>query len=165
MTVSPTNVRCCSVHSIQHVTRTACANAFTRGYDGWLYACHGFQQSVFGRWCRRWCCRHAIRQHVPHQVGWIPNRALHPRPSESIRNGFRSERRSLYRRLSTPNRSHCCFVGATTKVFGKPHDGLGFVPPVMQHLHGSTAIGGTRVFIMRTRFPRFIAAALSAATS
>ena len=26
--------------------------------------------------------------------------------------------------------------------FGKPHDGLGFVPPVMKHLHGSTAIAG-----------------------
>ena len=26
--------------------------------------------------------------------------------------------------------------------FGKPHDGLGFVPPMMDHLHGSTAICG-----------------------
>ncbi|MCA9058138.1 MAG: c-type cytochrome, partial [Planctomycetaceae bacterium] len=26
--------------------------------------------------------------------------------------------------------------------FGKPHDGLGFVPNVMEHLHGSTAIAG-----------------------
>ncbi|MEO2012759.1 MAG: c-type cytochrome, partial [Fuerstiella sp.] len=26
--------------------------------------------------------------------------------------------------------------------FGKPHDGLGYVPNVMNHLHGSTAIGG-----------------------
>ncbi|MFK7819970.1 MAG: c-type cytochrome, partial [Planctomycetaceae bacterium] len=26
--------------------------------------------------------------------------------------------------------------------FGKPHDGLGYVPDVMDHLHGSTAIGG-----------------------
>ena len=29
--------------------------------------------------------------------------------------------------------------------FGKPHDGLGFVPAVMDHLHGSTAIGGIAI--------------------
>ena len=27
--------------------------------------------------------------------------------------------------------------------FGRPHNGLGYVPPVMEHTHGSTAIAGT----------------------
>jgi hypothetical protein len=32
--------------------------------------------------------------------------------------------------------------GGYYESFGKPHDGLGYVPPVMEHLHGSTAIDG-----------------------
>ena len=32
--------------------------------------------------------------------------------------------------------------GGYYQSFAKPHDGLGFVPNVMNHLHGSTAIGG-----------------------
>src|SRR5205814_6163966 len=46
--------------------------------------------------------------------------------------------------------SACCHSRPLTQLlrggyyesFGKPHDGLGYVPPVMQHLHGSTAIAG-----------------------
>ncbi|TDJ31974.1 MAG: hypothetical protein E2O56_06085 [Gammaproteobacteria bacterium] len=36
--------------------------------------------------------------------------------------------------------------GGYYESFGKPHDGLGFVPSVMQHLHGSTAIGGIALY-------------------
>ncbi len=32
--------------------------------------------------------------------------------------------------------------GGYYESFGRPHDGLGFVPAVMDHLHGSTAICG-----------------------
>ena len=35
--------------------------------------------------------------------------------------------------------------GGFYQSFGKPHDGLGFVPNVMDHLHGSTAIGGIAI--------------------
>ncbi|MEM7476565.1 MAG: c-type cytochrome, partial [Planctomycetota bacterium] len=35
---------------------------------------------------------------------------------------------------------------------GKPHDGLGYVPEVMEHLHGSTGIGGIAVYD-DVRFP------------
>jgi hypothetical protein len=31
--------------------------------------------------------------------------------------------------------------------FGKPDDGLGFVPPMMEHLHGSTAICGLIAYV------------------
>ena len=36
--------------------------------------------------------------------------------------------------------------------FGKPHNGLGYVPPVMEHAHGSTAIAGTTCYT-GTNFP------------
>ena len=35
--------------------------------------------------------------------------------------------------------------GGHYESFGKPHDGLGFVPPMMDHLHGSTAICGLTI--------------------
>jgi putative heme-binding domain-containing protein len=36
--------------------------------------------------------------------------------------------------------------GAYYPSFGKPDDGLGFVPPMMEHSHGSTAIAGIAVY-------------------
>ncbi len=35
--------------------------------------------------------------------------------------------------------------GGFYQSFGRPHDGLGFVPDVMDHLHGSTAIAGLEI--------------------
>ena len=32
--------------------------------------------------------------------------------------------------------------GMSLSIFGRPHDGIGFYPKIMGHLHGSTAIGG-----------------------
>ena len=37
--------------------------------------------------------------------------------------------------------------------FGKPHDGLGYIPNVMEHLHDSTGIGGV-VLGENTNFPK-----------
>ncbi|MEC8557883.1 MAG: c-type cytochrome [Planctomycetota bacterium] len=37
--------------------------------------------------------------------------------------------------------------------FGKPHDGLGFTPQLMEHLHGSTAIGGIALYHAKS-FPK-----------
>ena len=49
--------------------------------------------------------------------------------------------------------------------FGKPHDGLGFVPPMMDHLHGTTAICGLRLLQRRELSRPNTAATSSAATS
>ncbi len=35
--------------------------------------------------------------------------------------------------------------GGCYQSFGRPHDGLGFVPDIMSHLHGSTAIAGLEI--------------------
>jgi putative heme-binding domain-containing protein len=43
--------------------------------------------------------------------------------------------------------------GAYYPSFGKPHDGLGFGPELMQHAHGSTGIAGI-VYYAATHFPK-----------
>ncbi|MGB4738026.1 MAG: PVC-type heme-binding CxxCH protein [Fuerstiella sp.] len=114
-------------------------NAFRRGFDGWLYCCHGFnnQSRVAGTDGRQVTMNsgntYRIRldgssiEHFTHgQVnpfgmtidanGDIFTSDCHTKPvTLLIRDGYYDS-------------------------FGKPDDGLGYVPDVMDHLHGSTAI-------------------------
>jgi len=117
-------------------------NGFRRGFDGWIYACHGWanESSVAG------ADGHTVAmnggntyrfqpdgsriEHYTHgqvnpfgmtfdEYGDLFNADCHTRPiTMLLRNGYYDS-------------------------FGKPHNGLGYVPPVMEHLHGSTAIAGT----------------------
>lgn len=116
-------------------------NAFTRGRDGWLYACHGFnnQSTVTGADGNevvmhsgntfRFRLDGSRIEHFTHgqvnpfgmtidQHGDLFSADCHTKPiSLLLRGGYHDS-------------------------FGKPHDGLGYIPNVMEHLHGSTAIGG-----------------------
>ncbi len=116
-------------------------NSFRRGFDGWLYCCHGFnnQSTVAGTDGHQVTLTsgstYRIRldgsriEHFTHgQVnpfgmaidanGDLFNSDCHTKPvSLLLRDGYYES-------------------------FGKPSDGLGFVPAVMDHLHGSTAIDG-----------------------
>lgn len=120
-------------------------NAFTRGYDGWLYSCHGFNNhtTVAGRDGHsitmqsgntfRMRLDGARVEHFTHGLvnpfgmTFDPNGDLfvadcHTKPiSLLLQNGYYDS-------------------------FGKPHDGLGYVPNVMDHLHGSTAVGGIAIY-------------------
>ncbi len=116
-------------------------NALRQGYDGWIYACHGFnnQSAVQGKdgWQVEMTSGNTFRfrpdgsriEHVTHgQVNpfgmthdewgnWF-TADCHSKPiTQLLRGGYYSS-------------------------FGRPDDGLGFVPPMMDHLHGSTAISG-----------------------
>ena len=116
-------------------------NAFTRGFDGWLYACHGFNNNSSvagadghvvamqsGNTFRLRLDGSRIEQHTHGQVnpfgmafnadGDLFSADCHTKPVTLL------------------------LAGGYYESFGKPHDGLGFVPNVMDHLHGSTAIGG-----------------------
>ncbi len=120
-------------------------NAFTRGYDGWLYSSHGFNNhtTVAGRDGHRITMQsgNTFRMRLdgsrvehfthglvnPFGMTFDPNGDLfvadcHTKPiSLLLQNGYYDS-------------------------FGKPHDGLGYVPNVMHHLHGSTAIGGIAIY-------------------
>ncbi|MCS5629941.1 MAG: FG-GAP-like repeat-containing protein [Pirellulaceae bacterium] len=116
-------------------------NGFTRGFDGWLYICHGYNndstitgadgsriQLNSGNTYRVRLDGSRVEQFTWGQVnpfgmaftaeGDIFNVDCHSKPlSMLMRNGYYPS-------------------------FGKPHDGLGYVQSVMEHGHGSTAISG-----------------------
>ena len=115
--------------------------SFRRGFDGWLYATHGFNNSSHvrakdgsevkmqsGNTYRMRLDGSRIEHHTFGQVNpfglWFD-------PSGNI---YSADCHSapIYELLR----------GAYYPSFGKPHDGLGFAPTLMEHAHGSTAICG-----------------------
>lgn len=120
-------------------------NAFTRGYDGWLYACHGFnnQTTVAGR------DGHEITMHS----GNTFRMRLDGSRVEQFTHGQVNPFGMAIDPLGDIFTADChtkpitlLLKGGYYESFGKPHDGIGFVPSVMNHLHGSTAIGGIALY-------------------
>ena len=120
-------------------------NAFTRGFDGWLYACHGFnnQSSVTGA--------------DGHQVSMHSGNTFRMRLDGSRIEHFTHGQVNPFGMALNPDgdllTADChtkpitlLMQGGVYESFGKPHDGFGFVPHVMEHLHGSTAIGGIALY-------------------
>jgi putative heme-binding domain-containing protein len=116
-------------------------NAFTMGFDGWIYACHGFSNESTveakdgeaitmqsGNTYRFRPDGSAIEQWTWGQVNPF-GLAIDP-----LGNLWSSDCHTLpiYHLLR----------GAYYPSFGKPHDGLGFGPAMMDHQHGSTGIAG-----------------------
>lgn len=116
-------------------------NAFRRGYDGWLYCCHGFNnQSVV-----KGSDGHEVRMNS----GNTYRIRLDGSRIEHITHGQVNPFGMTIDAFGDHWNSDCHTKPVTLLLkdgyyesFGKPHDGLGFVPPVMDHLHGSTAIDG-----------------------
>ena len=116
-------------------------NAFTRGHDGWLYACHGFNNytTVAGR------DGHQIQM----QSGNTFRMKLDGSRIEHFTHGQVNPFGMIVDEFGDQFTADChtkpvtlLMQGGYYDSFGKPHDGLGYVPAVMNHLHGSTAIGG-----------------------
>ena len=114
-------------------------NAFRRGDDGWIYSCHGFNN------------RSEVAGKDGHKVVLTSGNTFRFRPDGS--------RIELYTQgqvnpfgMSIDHFGDIFTADCHTKPvtlllpggcydsFGRPHDGLGYVPNVMEHLHGSTAI-------------------------
>ncbi len=126
-------------------------NAFTWGFDGWIYACHGFSNTsrveakdgstitmqsgnvyrikADGSHIEQW----TWGQVNPFGLCFDPLGNLYSADCHS---------RPLYQLLR----------GAYYPSFGKPHDGLGFGPEMINHDHGSTAIAGV-VYYAADHFP------------
>ena len=114
-------------------------NAFRRGFDGWLYCCHGFnnQSRVAGR--------------DGHEVAMNSGNTYRIRLDGSRIEHFTHGQVNPFGMTIDANgdifTSDCHTKPVTLLMrdgyyesFGKPDDGLGYVPDVMDHLHGSTAI-------------------------
>lgn len=116
-------------------------NAFTRGRDGWLYACHGFNNhsTVAGS------DGHEVRMQSGNtfrfrldgsRIEHFTHGQVNPFGMTFDRNG------DLFSADCHTKPVSLLIRGGFHDSFGKPHDGLGYIPNVMEHLHGSTAIGG-----------------------
>lgn len=114
-------------------------NAFRRGFDGWLYCCHGFNNQS------------SIRGTDGHEVSMHSGNTYRIRLDGSRIEHFTHGQVNPFGMAIDANgdifNSDChtkpvslLLRGGYYQSFGKPHDGLGYVPPVMEHLHGSTAI-------------------------
>ncbi len=126
-------------------------NALKRGWDGWLYANHGFnnQSRVKG------ADGHEI--HMPSgntfRMRVDGSRVEHFTHGQV--NPFGSALDPLFNIFTADCHSKPLtqlLRGAYYPSFGAPNDGLGFVPAMMDHLHGSTAICGV-VQIETPNFP------------
>jgi putative heme-binding domain-containing protein len=120
-------------------------NGFTRGLDGWIYACHGFSNDshVKGRDGNevhmnsgntyRFRADGSRIEHYTH--GQVNPFGL---CFDSAGNLFSADCHTMP--------AYMLLRGAYYPSFGKPHDGLGFGPEIMRHSHGSTAIAGIVVY-------------------
>ena len=119
--------------------------SFRRGFDGWLYATHGYNNDSHvkgrdgnqvdlnsGNTYRMRLDGSRIEHHTHGQVNPF-GLAFDP-----LGNLFSSDCHSepLFQLLA----------GGYYPSFGKPHDGLGFAPNMMEKIRGSTAIDGVSVY-------------------
>jgi len=125
--------------------------AFRRGFDGWLYADHGYNNDTTliasdGSTIKMNsgnCYRFKIDGSHVEQFSW------------GQVNPFGLMFDSLGDLWSADCHSSPVYVllrGAYYPSFGKPHDGLGFAPDICTHSHGSTAIAGM-VYYEAENFP------------
>lgn len=114
-------------------------NAFRLGDDGWIYACHGFNN------------RSEVAGKDGHKVVLTSGNTFRFRPDgsriELYTQGQVNPFGMAIDRFGDIYTADChtkpvtlLLPGGCYDSFGRPHDGLGYVPNVMEHLHGSTAI-------------------------
>jgi putative heme-binding domain-containing protein len=128
-------------------------NALRRGDDGWIYACHGFNNQshvtaadgssvsmISGNTFRFREDGSRIEHFTFGQVNPFGMTA------DDWGNWFTADCHSKPVTLLLQHGSY--------ESFGRPHDGLGFVPPLMDHLHGSTAICGINYYLAG-QYPEF----------
>ncbi len=127
-------------------------NAFTWGFDGWIYACHGFsnESTVKG----------ADGKPIVMQSGntyrMKPDGSHLEYYTHGQVNPFGLAFDPLGNLYSADCHSrpiYCLLPEAYYPSFGKPDDGLGFGPEMVQHDHGSTGIGGI-VYYAADHFPK-----------
>ncbi len=116
-------------------------SSFTRGFDGWLYATHGYNNNT------------DVRGKDGHEVKMNSGNTYRIRLD-----GARIEQNTwgqvnpfglcfdalgnLYSADCHSEPVYQLLRGGSYPSFGKPHDGLGFAPSMIFHGHGSTAISG-----------------------
>lgn len=116
-------------------------NALREGGDGWIYACHGFnnQSQVTGS------DGHQVTMNSGNTFRFRPDGSRIEHVTHGQVNPFGMTTDEWGYRYTADCHSKPItqlIFGACYPSFGRPHDGLGFLPPMLEHLHGSTAICG-----------------------
>jgi putative heme-binding domain-containing protein len=128
------------------------ASSFRPWVDGWIYACHGFANDSAVQGSDQKPVQmnsgntYRFRADGSHIEQWTWGQVNpYGLAFDSFGNLFSSDchTKPAYQLLR----------GAYYPSFGKPHDGLGFGPEMMQHLHGSTGIAGI-VIASTMHFPK-----------
>ncbi len=116
-------------------------NNFTLGFDGWIYACHGYSNTS--------TVKGGDNKPIVMNSGNIYRMKPDGSHLEYFTHGQVNPFGLAFDPLGNLYSSDChtrpiyqLLRGAWYPSFGKPHDGLGFGPEVMTHDHGSTAIAG-----------------------
>ncbi len=124
---------------------------FRRGYDGWLYADHGFNNdSVVTA-----SDGGSIRMNSGNTYRFKMDGSHVEQFTWGLVNPFGlmfDPMGDLFASDCETRPDYLLFRGAYYPSFGKPHDGLGFAPEVMHYMHGSTAMAGM-VYYDATNFP------------
>jgi putative heme-binding domain-containing protein len=126
-------------------------NAFTWGFDGWIYACHGFSNSsqVQGK------DKRSISMNSGNTYRMRPDGSHAEYFTHGQVNPFGLAFDALGNLYSCDCHSRPVYQlirGAFYPSFGKPDDGVGFGPDMVTHDHGSTGIGGIS-FYAADQFP------------
>ena len=127
-------------------------NAFTWGFDGWIYACHGFSNSseVQGK------DKRPINMNSGNTYRMRPDGSHAEYFTHGQVNPFGLAFDALGNLYSCDCHSRPVYQlirGAYYPSFGKPDDGVGFGPDMVTHDHGSTGIGGIS-FYAADQFPK-----------
>lgn len=116
-------------------------NSLRDGGDGWIYACHGFNnRSVVAG-----TDGHEVRLDSGNTFRFRPDGSRIEQVTQGQVNPFgmtRDEWGYWYSADCHSKPITQLIRGACYPSFGRPDDGLGFLPPTVDHLHGSTAISG-----------------------
>mgnify|MGYP003338949535 CR=1 FL=1 len=129
-------------------------NAFRLGPDGWVYACHGFRNDskvkVRGRGGV------VMELNSGNTYRFRPDgTAIEPVTRGQV-NPFGMDVDSLGNAFTADCHSRPVTMllrGGVYESFGKPHDGLGYAPPMTGHDHGSTGIAGVVAYEDASAFP------------
>ena len=116
-------------------------NALRDGGDGWIYACHGFnnQSEVAGRdgHVVRMVSGNTFRFRLDgSRVELFTRGQVNPFGMTIDEWGYHYTADCHSKPITQ------LIHGGCYPSFGRPHDGLGFLPSMMEHLHSSTAISG-----------------------
>jgi len=126
---------------IGHQDTHGMTNSFTWGFDGWIYACHGFANTstVAGKDGR------AITMNSGNVYRLRPDGSHLEQITHGQVNPFGLAFDPMGNLYSCDCHSRPIYQlirGGYYPSFGKPDDGLGFAPEMVSHDHGSTGIAG-----------------------